>query len=508
MLSESPSIAAAPASDSRAPSPPSYRTLLVLFACESAAINLARLPESMRFDRFAFCDQGANLSLQYLVGHGLRPTIDFGYPYGLLPVLVGRIWFAMFGATPWAYQAAMLVSGLLCAWAIARTLSQLKIGTIGIALAFIAFGYAYQASFVNFAHAIEAILLSFAICAQASGSRSRALAFAAVAVYSKPSMGYVYGLVLVVLIARDSGLSDLRRFIKALAPAAIVFVALAITMWFTYGAHTLARTIVPLLGTSNYRAMNYGLMGVGRQLWDPTRRPWIFYVIDVAGFWILSGIFLFAIALLRMKHVDSGTPPARRYGLIVTCAILHLAFLVLFFGNQWSWVYYSYILIIGTAIAVDLGPNNRRIGVALTLIAAISYTDLVYGTYRSWSTTTRDAVTAGLWAPEDERNEWLQVLALAHEHKVVMLDTMGAAELLFPGFDDPANFFVLPGMMQPGNVRRKLAQLSNAQVAVVPVSIASCGGVPDAPEFKEALKSFDLAWTDKHMEVFRRRATP
>src|SRR5580704_7565873 len=142
MLTESPGMASAPAVEERSGSVLSYRALLLLCSLETLAISFARLSESMRFDRFAFCDHGANLTLQYLIAQGLRPSIDFGYHYGLLPALVGRIWFGLFGATPWSYQAAMVIAELLCAWAIAKILSQLKVGGVGLALAFITLGYA------------------------------------------------------------------------------------------------------------------------------------------------------------------------------------------------------------------------------------------------------------------------------------------------------------------------------------------------------------------------------
>jgi hypothetical protein len=190
MLTESPGMTATVAASEQQSFTPRYRTLLVLFSLELLAINLARFPESMRFDRYAFCDHGANLTLQYLIANGLRPSLDFGYHYGLLPALVGRIWFGFFGATPWAYQGAMVVADLLCAWAIAKILSQLKIGAIGLALAFITLGYPFQAIYINFAHAIEAVLLCHALAEQARGSRANALALAAAATFSKPTMGF------------------------------------------------------------------------------------------------------------------------------------------------------------------------------------------------------------------------------------------------------------------------------------------------------------------------------
>lgn len=69
--------------------------IFLLFAIEILAIDFLKLPDIMAWDHYAFCDAGANLTLQYVTSHGLRPTIDFGYNYGLLPILAGRIWFGI-----------------------------------------------------------------------------------------------------------------------------------------------------------------------------------------------------------------------------------------------------------------------------------------------------------------------------------------------------------------------------------------------------------------------------
>ena len=250
MLTESASTATTPVVNHPRSHYPGYRGLLILFGLETLAINLARLPESMRFDRFAFCDHGANLTLQYLIANGLRPSLDFGYHYGLLPALIGRIWFGIFGATPWSYQAAMVVADLLCAWAIAKILSQLRIGAVGLALAVITLGYAFQATYVNFAHATEAVLLSHALAEQARGSRANALALATAAVFAKPSMGWVYGLLLVILIARDLSGPDfsMRRLVVALAPAGAVFTGLSSLLIAFYGPATFLHTSLPIEG--------------------------------------------------------------------------------------------------------------------------------------------------------------------------------------------------------------------------------------------------------------------
>src|SRR5271154_6268865 len=71
----------------------SGRQLFVIFAIESVAIQIARLPVDLGFSRFGFFDFGANLTLQSLIGSGYRPAIDFGFAYGLLGLLIGKVWF-------------------------------------------------------------------------------------------------------------------------------------------------------------------------------------------------------------------------------------------------------------------------------------------------------------------------------------------------------------------------------------------------------------------------------
>ena len=63
----------------------SQLSLFAVFASELTILAIVRLPQNLYFGSFAFCDPGSNLTLRFLVAHGYRPAVDFGYPYGLLP---------------------------------------------------------------------------------------------------------------------------------------------------------------------------------------------------------------------------------------------------------------------------------------------------------------------------------------------------------------------------------------------------------------------------------------
>ena len=100
--------------------------LTILLTIEALALGLLRLAADVRFDWFAFFDGGAELAIHALMGRGLRPTIDFGYIYGLLPLVVGEAWYGLFGLRPGAFAAISIVGGVLTAWGLARALNSLR----------------------------------------------------------------------------------------------------------------------------------------------------------------------------------------------------------------------------------------------------------------------------------------------------------------------------------------------------------------------------------------------
>ena len=85
-----------------------FRAITLLLLTEVAGLALAQVPLSLSWDDFAFMDQGANLAVQTLLDRGFGPDCRFRLPLGLLPLLIGRLWFRLFGSTPSAYAAAML----------------------------------------------------------------------------------------------------------------------------------------------------------------------------------------------------------------------------------------------------------------------------------------------------------------------------------------------------------------------------------------------------------------
>ena len=492
--------------------------LFVFLAAELVALFIIQLPVSMTFDLFAFGDTGANFTIQHLVSLGLRPAIDFGDPYGLLPILAERFWFTLFGATPITYEASMVAGGLVVAWALAQIAASLRFRTLGVALLIIELGFAIQASYPNLAQILESALIALALSSQSRGHRDTALALTTAGLFCKPSMSYAYGLVLVILIAVDllRSRAGLFEFVRAFAPAVITGTILIAILATFYSPGSLIRTLIPVQGMRTYRGQHFGFFSAsGRSFWSPRNAPWFFYLIDFSGFWIASSIFLVgcgAMAWIRWnRQIAAGTVDAHRDEILWTSAILHATFVFVFFGNQWSWNYYSFILILGVAAAADLTATNRKLAVVLCVLGLTGWLYRGWSIDKYWRERSTAPLTAGLWAPPAEIAEWRNARALARGHRAIVLETKGAAGMMFPEFDPPVALYLDPGLMQGPEIQRQVQQLAGASIVVVCVAkdIAEpARGVPRASEIERAMNSFERIFAGKYLDVYLRRGDP
>jgi hypothetical protein len=74
--------------------------LIILVLVEVVGLYILKWPLFYEFNKFAFWDSGSYLASNYLVRQGLSPVVDFGWPYGLLPLLVQDALYNLIGATP------------------------------------------------------------------------------------------------------------------------------------------------------------------------------------------------------------------------------------------------------------------------------------------------------------------------------------------------------------------------------------------------------------------------
>ena len=474
-----------------------FNRLFFVFALESTVLCIVSVPSIFSFDNWAFGDQGSELTIQYLAREGYRPSVDFFYHYGLLPILAGKIWFGAFGITPLACFAAMFVCGLFMVRGLARFAVALELTPVGIVFLIASFPLAILPAYPHLAHSIEALLFCNALAEQASGKHSRALALVTAAVFAKPSLAYVFGLLLLLIIAWqarvDKG-SPSRQFLLLILPAASIASILSITLAIVYGPRALLKTVVPITGALLYRLLNYGPGSVTRFL-HPAGVGINYYLGTVAGFWGLGTIWLVGCGVLSMfilwnrSSSDRDVQAAKE--IVVTCALLHLAFIFLAFGNPFSWAYYSYILVMGIA-ATSVWQYFPRFAVgAIAILAVTCQKSRAISAFKQWHEMAPSQATAGLWASPDERAEWQHVMRAIGQHsnsrtgceKAEMLSYEGGVELLVPGFAKPVTAFFLRGLPPDHGNEAKAGRLANASLIVVPEVVQ----VPENPPIDRTL---------------------
>lgn len=471
-------------------------------------------PNTMAFERFAFGDFGWPLAVDEMLDHGLTPTRDFGYYYGLLTLVIDRGVFAAFGRTPLAVGGLYAVCNLLIAVGLIRF--GLNLGVAGVSRLFLIAAAplaVMPAFFPSTAHALEAALLMNALASQAGGRNDRALLLTVLAVLVKPALGYVYGLLLVIHILAAPGS---RSRLAQLLPAAVVGVVLVAALVAKFGWEPVWQTQFPLSAAGVYQEKNFGFFRDGRQFWMPDNNGVMKYVLSPAGVWIAGTVFLWLAALaLLPRYRERGACVA------VTCAVLHAAFVFAFFGNWMSWIYYSYLLVGGVTAAITAftrAPGGEDVpetegepgplawvgvvaGVALVVMLLPGYyLTTALSDLKLWAERKPHPATAGLTAPPHVAAEWDEVRAKGRGGKVLVLSQFGCSHLLAPEVDAVRAWVLLRASATPAELARVNDQLRAADWVVVPVGNGN--DLDTWPEFADSFKRFEKVNVRKEGSLF------
>jgi hypothetical protein len=448
-------------------------------------VNL--LPTSLNFGRFAFGDCGWPLTVDAMLDDGLAPVTDFAYFYGLFTLVIDRVLFACLGRSPEVVVVLYGVCTLAVAIGAVRVMASLKLHPLPALYPVVCAAlFTVPRGFPSPAHALEAALLMNALADHAAGKLRRALALTVVAVFVKPALGYFYGLILLVLIftKRSEGASRWH----ALLPATGVGVAVLLVLVATFGWHAVWRTQIPTSGMRVYGDSGHGFFfGTGQLFWWPEWPHWHYYLDGVPGVWLASSAVLLATAARLVRRWRE--PLA---GFVTTCAVLHLVFVSLLFGNRWSWIYYPYILFVGTAAALTACPPRWRIVFTLALIVLAVFGQrkwLWLDDYPKWEQTRPSPETGGLYATPDEIAEWGEVRRLAATSRVLVLTPMGCSQLLAPEVAGPRWWCLMRQIMTDRERARVLDSINTADWVFSPNWHDN--DVMRWPEFAEALRPFD-----------------
>ncbi len=434
--------------------------------------------------QFAFYDPGTTLKGDMLLAKGYVPTVDFGYTHGLLPLIYGRVGFAVLGRSPGAFLVLTLVAEMGMAWAVARILVAAGIGRKGVWVMLAALPMAVMPAYLTLTHPLEAMLILLGLAAQAEGRRAQALTLATVCVFVKPSMGYVYGFVLVVIVVwnivrhrrvgvGERGLAILRQ----VGPAAVVGVVLFVGLSVYFGTGAVVRTLAPTTGAKTYAATGFGFFREsGRAFWWPGSVVDFFitpaFVFLLAAVASLVGAVWAGWMLIRRPVISARQIVSRQraWEILLTAGILHSAFLAGFYGWTGSWSYYSYLPAIGLMLVVVLLPVRRdarlAITVALIVLLLVSHGSLIGTINQAWREKSRVAEAGNLWVYPAQFAEWQQALEATRGRKTVVM-TNGFVPGLPPTVMMPDAWFPEPGIPTASEVARVKGQVEGSECVIV-----------------------------------------
>jgi hypothetical protein len=296
-------------------------------------------------------------------------------------------------------------------------------------------------------------------------------------------------------------------------PAAITGAVLILILSAVYGPRALAKTILPLAGMAAHHNQASGFFrGVGRDFWYQPHLGLPYYLFSVVGFWIAATLWLIVAAVQAGRRLLSAPRASDITAdeFVLTCAMLHVTFVTVFFGSEVSWRYYCYILVMGVAATSIRDPQSARIAGLLAVTALLGNVSHFAQIADQWRTSAPSPVTAGMWASSEEVRDWEQAQRAIDGHRALLLTAMGCGPLLSARFEPPfANHFT-PGELMPGQLTRLMRQIDGTRRIVVVISPGFGNMLVWWPDIQRALDGHELLWKGKSFAVYgaRSRHTP
>jgi hypothetical protein len=415
----------------------------------------------------------------------------------LLSLEFSRIWLGMFGRHPVGFILGVFALHLVIAWGLARLAATFQLDRRGTILMCGLLPWAVIPDYLTFTHPLEAALIVHALAFHAAGRRAMALMLLTVCLFVKPSMAYVYGFVLTLLIFRDTMTREnlffgdkVKYFFKQLIPAAI---AAAVCLGFCllrYGGAPTKNTLLAVAGASAYRETNFGLFAAGRDFWMPSKVPSVFgvgfldhviyYFFNPAGIWIVAVLILFLVGVIYF--VGFFAPPIKRprpqpavAEIVVTLLLIHSAFLFVFYGWTHSWTYYAYMPFFALALVVSKFNVQFKIAISLIVLSFLCHEKAMKDAFSIWAGGVRTPETSNLFAWENHAQGFKEVIEQT-AGKPTLIMTNGYIFNLPANAEMPDAWFPESGIAIPEEIERVAKQATRDEMEYVIVF----------PEYKEA----------------------
>jgi hypothetical protein len=430
-------------------------------------------PIEFSFDLWVFKDRGCFLNLDYMLDEHLRLGVDTYYAYGLLPVLLQRGLFAIFGRGPWPLIGCHAVYILLAALAWTLIIQQLSNprfwAIIVIALCAIVVWVN-----PNLPYVLVQLSLLYSIAFLLRRQYSAALAVSAVGCWSVPTVTLVASALLAALIVLDWALEKSRNIsglVGALLPGGAAYLGMGLGLAGFFGLGSVLATALPFQGMAFYKATNLGMFtSLKSFLFGDDLTPALMfrhYFFDRATWWMFGSGLLVGLTLYGAALLVKGRRVNPAHATVVFCGTVHTVFAIFAYGTSGQHVIYDPLIVAGVIIGLDQLPPARLrtilIGVFIAL-GALGEVNQAGNARYVWKTTRATPQSANFYSPAPLADAWSEVVAMSQKRRTLALSYGTGIRHYFPTIDNADVWTLQTGQVFEADKQRLLIKIRNADV--------------------------------------------
>jgi hypothetical protein len=464
-------------------------------------------PIVFSFDLWILKDRGCFLNLDYLLDKNLRLGVDTYYSYGLLPVLIQRVLFIIFGRGYEPLLVCTLVYVVLMAVFWTRLLRHMPPERIWLG-AIVAISPFLIWVNPNFPYTLVQLSIVFALLCVLERKLDIALAVSVIGCLSVPSLPLVLAGLLVGVIVVDWWLESDRSYrylVRQLAPGVATYILIASLLVLVFGSQSVSATALPFQGAQFYKIMHFGLFS---SFLLPRSVTFRYYLANPVFWWVTSTLFLFALAALGIQTMfrRRALDPANTF--IMLCATVHAVFAFFAYGSPHQHILYDPVLAAGTLFGISQLPRSgvQKSLVGIFIVLGISgYVGQARNTWLAWRYTQPTTFAPHLYAKPDWSDEWLKIVQLSGDHKVLVLSYGTGAHHYFPSVENADVWTLQFGQLFEADEQRLLSKIQAAEVVVEDVSLGPLEVLYYDKNVQREFQSLCLTESTENYQIWWRR---
>jgi len=455
---------------------PGRVTEFILILISFVLLDLLSLPIFFSYYLWVFADRSNFLNLDYMLAEHLRLGVDAFYQYGLLPVLIQHVLFAIFGRSYWPMIGCAVVVLILMTVFWSYLLRCLSSRWLYLAAVIAVAPFLLWVN-PNLPYSMVQLSMLFALLLLVKGRADAALAVSVIGCFSVPSLPLLLTGLLVCYLAADWWFNSdrsIRLLVLRFAPGVLTYVFLFIGLSTFFGIRSTLATVFPATGLKFYYGgsgkMDHSdlknfLYPAGHSL----KYYLAYYIVTPITWWILSTLALAVMGARALVFMVRSRKLDPRSAAVAFCAALQLFFALAAYKGDGQHIIYDPIVAAGVLLGISLltvprwQTRSLILFVCIGLCAQMAQARL---TLAAWRDTRRSPITKNLYAEPEYAAQMAKILEIASTNKLLMMSNATGVHGYYPTIGSPDAWFLMPHQQLPADRQRILADIRAADVVV------------------------------------------